>query len=182
MATPTVPPPGGGPAAGPAPTVTIRTGPGASRRRHRVPPGVASPERPARSFTLTFDSPDCSTVLRKILRLMLAGVHPDRVADAELVCTELVTNAIDHADPPRTARIRLDRAADLRIAVVDGSPDAEITVGSSRLGPHRGLGMLLVDRIATHWHVTRNATTKAVRVALDTGHGSGAARGATARR
>ncbi|MCO1655600.1 ATP-binding protein [Pseudonocardia humida] len=127
---------------------------------------MSSTRRPARSFTLTFDSPACLPVLRKILRTMLAGADPDHVADAELVCTELVTNAIDHAAAPRTTQIRLDRAENLRITVVDGSPDSPVTVGSSRFGPHRGLGMLLVDRLATHWHVTRNATTKAVRVAL----------------
>jgi anti-sigma regulatory factor (Ser/Thr protein kinase) len=121
---------------------------------------------PARTFTLTFDSPSCLRVLRTIVRTMLAGRHPDHVVDAELVCTELVSNALEHADGPRTTRIRIDRAEDLRIAVVDGSPQRPITPGSSRLGPHRGLGMLMVDRIATHWHVTHNATTKAVRVAL----------------
>jgi anti-sigma regulatory factor (Ser/Thr protein kinase) len=127
---------------------------------------VSASRPPARSFTLTFDSPSCLRVLRTILRTMLAGRHPDHVVDAELVCTELVTNALEHADGPRTTRIRIDQAEDLRIAVVDGSPEEPITVGSSRLGPDHGLGMLLVDRIATHWHVTRNATTKAVRVAL----------------
>jgi anti-sigma regulatory factor (Ser/Thr protein kinase) len=127
---------------------------------------VPASRPPARSFTLTFDSTSCLRVLRAILRTMLAGRHPDHIVDAELVCTELVTNALEHADGPRTTRIRIDEAEDLRIAVVDGSPDERITVGSSRLGPNHGLGMLLVDRVATHWHVTRNATTKAVRVAL----------------
>jgi hypothetical protein len=130
------------------------------------PAAVASTRSPARTFTLTFDSPACLGTLRKILRLMLAGSDPDHVADAELVCTELVTNAIEHAGPPRTTRIRIDQADDLRIDVVDGSPDAEITVGSSRLGPYRGNGMVVVDRIATYWYVTRNATTKAIRVVL----------------
>lgn len=127
---------------------------------------MSSTRSPARTFTLTFDGPGCLGTLRKILRMMLAGSHPDHIADAELVCTELVTNAIDHAGPPRTTRIQVDHAEDLRIAVVDGSPDAEITVGSSRLGPHHGNGMVLVDHIASYWYVTRNATTKAVRVVL----------------
>jgi anti-sigma regulatory factor (Ser/Thr protein kinase) len=130
---------------------------------------VPSPRSAARSFTLTFDNPGSLPVLRKILRLMLAGADPDRVTDAELVCTELVSNAIEHAAPPRTARLRIDQAEDLRITVVDGSPDARLTVGSSHVGTHRGFGMLIIDRLATHWHVTRNATTKAVRAALPTG-------------
>lgn len=128
--------------------------------------GVTSSGPAARSFTLTFDDLACLRVLRTILRSMLAGSDPDHVADAELVCTELVTNAIDHADGPRTTRITVDQAEELRIDVVDGSPDRAVTVGSSRLGPDRGLGMLLVDSIATRWQVTRNETTKAVRVAL----------------
>jgi anti-sigma regulatory factor (Ser/Thr protein kinase) len=141
-------------------------GAGLPGRGNRVARGVPSNPAAARSFTLTFDSGSCLPTLRKILRAMLAGSDPDHIADAELVCTELVTNALDHADPPRATRIRVDRAEDLRIAVVDGSPQAAVTVGSSRHGAGRGLGMLIVDRIATHWHVTRNATTKAVRVAL----------------
>lgn len=124
-------------------------------------------DAPARSFTLTFDNAGCLPALRRIIRLMLAGHDSQRIEDAEAVCTELVANALEHANGPRTSRLRIDQSDHLRITVVDGSPDRHITVGSSRLGPPRGRGMLLVDRIAAHWYVTRNATTKAVRVALD---------------
>lgn len=129
--------------------------------------GGASEPPPARSFTLTFDNAGCLPPLRRIIGLMLAGHDAQRIDDAEVVCTELVTNALEHATGPRTSRLRIDQADHLRIIVVDGSPERQITVGSSRLGPHRGRGMLLVDRIAAHWYVTRNATTKAVRVTLN---------------
>jgi hypothetical protein len=131
------------------------------------PAATSAEPPPARSFTLTFDNAGCLPPLRRIIGLMLAGQDAQRIDDAEVVCTELVANALEHATGPRTSRLRIDQADNLRIAVVDGSPEREITVGSSRLGPHRGRGMLLVDRIAAHWYVTRNATTKAVRVALD---------------
>ncbi len=131
------------------------------------PPSAGAPDlSPSRSFTLTFSDARCLPALRRIIRMMLAGAHPDRIEDAQLVCTELVTNALEHATGPRTSRIRLDRADHLRIAVVDGSPERSVEVGSSRLGSNRGRGMVLVDRIAMHWYVTRNATTKAVRVVL----------------
>jgi anti-sigma regulatory factor (Ser/Thr protein kinase) len=130
--------------------------------RATAPPEPAA----ARTFTLTFDNAGCLPPLRGILRMMLAGSPADRIADAELVCTELVVNALEHATGPRVSRLRLDREELLRIAVVDGSPERPVTIGTSRLGPHRGRGMVLVDRIAMHWYVTTNATTKAVRAVL----------------
>jgi|SRR6516165_4075983 len=82
------------------------------------------------------------------------------VADAELLVSELVTNAILHARS--AASVSVDRHGSLfRIAVCDGSS----TVPRVRdYGPRAvtGRGMLLVDRIAERWGVEERTEGKCV--------------------
>jgi anti-sigma regulatory factor (Ser/Thr protein kinase) len=84
----------------------------------------------------------------------------DVIEDAELLVSELVTNAILHAHSPATVRIDHDTRR-LRVAVCDSSP------APPRLrdyGPDAvtGRGMLLVDRIAQRWGVESNSAGKCV--------------------
>lgn len=75
---------------------------------------------------MEFSDASCLPALRSRLRQLIpAG---DGRIDAELVCTELVINAVEHAAAPRRVRVVLD-AADLRIEVEDGSPDEPLTPG-----------------------------------------------------
>lgn len=107
--------------------------------------------------------PDPSSVreARRYVRgeLSAAGFHA-AVFAAELLVSELVTNAILHA---RTAvRIAVEpRRDDVRIAVGDDSP----------LPPRRrrhsiesatGRGLLLVERVAAHWGVDADGLGKVV--------------------
>jgi hypothetical protein len=82
------------------------------------------------------------------------------LVDAELVCTELVTNAIEHARAPREMRIDLV-AGVLRIEVSDGAPTAPLTPGRSRLGGLRGRGLTVVTALA-RWGVERGPDRKTV--------------------
>lgn len=119
-----------------------------------------------RRFTLTFSDGGCLPAIRRIIRWMLVDADEDRREAAEMVCTELVTNALDHADPPRAISLTVDDGQSLQIVVVDGSPGTDPVPGHSRLGDHRGRGLTMVDRLSTSWCVTRNATTKAVRAVI----------------
>jgi anti-sigma regulatory factor (Ser/Thr protein kinase) len=89
----------------------------------------------------------------------------DAIEDAELLVSELVTNAILHARSPATVRIDRD-APRLRVAVCDTSP------APPRLrdyGPDAvtGRGMLLVDRIARRWGVELSGNGKCVWFEVD---------------
>jgi anti-sigma regulatory factor (Ser/Thr protein kinase) len=87
------------------------------------------------------------------------------VADAILILSELMSNAVRHADPLPGARVRvawtLTRGT-LEIAVSDGggqgSPHAEMSSGTSIGG--RGLG--IVDHLSSRWGVRTNGTGSTV--------------------
>lgn len=74
---------------------------------------------------------------------------PDLIGPASLIVSELVTNAVEHAGTIMTLRISR-RLRHLHLAVRDGS--------AAEPKPHRpgfteagGRGLLLVEKIATHW-------------------------------
>ncbi|MEU4768417.1 ATP-binding protein [Actinosynnema sp. NPDC023794] len=89
--------------------------------------------------------------IRQWLATVLSELAEDLLQDLMLVCTELVSNAYDHACAPR--RLRVHRSRDrhaLRIEVDDGSPECLPQVGTSRLGAFRGRGLIMVDHLSGH--------------------------------
>jgi anti-sigma regulatory factor (Ser/Thr protein kinase) len=109
---------------------------------------------------LTFGDSSCLRPLRRTIRAMLPDADEETLVDAELVATELVANALEHAEGPRSVEITRQT-----ITVVDGSPDAQLTIGTSRLGDHRGRGLTILQATSL-WNVTRTATSKAVAAVL----------------
>lgn len=97
--------------------------------------------------------------IRQWLRRHLTD--PDHVVDAELVATELVSNAIDHGGGAREVRIAVSPPGRVRVEVDDAAPSARLTVGRSRLGGARGNGLRIIDAIAS-WGVRRTSTGKTV--------------------
>jgi len=82
------------------------------------------------------------------------------VADAELVVSELVTNALLHAGPPVTLRVEVD--GDLvRIEVGDGSRRAPLRA-LSRPEAMTGRGLALVAALAREWGVEPSGDGKVV--------------------
>jgi anti-sigma regulatory factor (Ser/Thr protein kinase) len=89
----------------------------------------------------------------------------DAVADAELLVSELVTNAVLHARS--STRVLIEReGTTLRISVFDTSPTRPRL---RELGPDAvtGRGLLLVDRIARRWGVDPDAPGKCVWFEVD---------------
>jgi anti-sigma regulatory factor (Ser/Thr protein kinase) len=97
-------------------------------------------------------------------RVFLArnGALPRAVRDdVLLLMTELVTNAVRHADagPDRMVRLELrQRPGAVRVAVCDEGPGFAPKATCSRPDETGGWGLLLVDRIADRWAVTPTAT------------------------
>ncbi|WP_344415084.1 ATP-binding protein [Pseudonocardia ailaonensis] len=127
-------------------------------------PAVDGPQ-PA-SLVASFRDATCLPALRRWLREHLAE-DSDARCDAELVCTELVTNAVEHAHGPRSVRITMLDPLRLRIEVDDGEPGARPTLGRSRFGSVRGRGLMLVDTVS-RWGVRRRRTGKTVWATLGT--------------
>ena len=94
--------------------------------------------------------------IRQWLATVLSDLAEDVLQDLMLLCTELVSNAYDHACAPR--RLRVHRSPDhdaLRVEVEDGSPDHLPVAGTSRLGAFRGRGLIMVDTLSRHRWGTR---------------------------
>lgn len=88
------------------------------------------------------------------------GLSADAADDAALVVTELVSNAVDHAEGP--VELTVSRTATgVRIEVVDGSPtlpeQRPVQVDSAR-----GRGLIIVAALSTSWGAEPRAGGKVV--------------------
>jgi anti-anti-sigma factor len=75
---------------------------------------------------------------------------------AALVASELITNAVAHAGTVLELRMEL-RRSQLQVAVADQDPDLG-GVLAAKDGDERGLGLLVVERVATAWGVRREGS------------------------
>ena len=113
-----------------------------------------------RSLCLTFGDATCLPGIRRWLRSALSP-QDDVELDAELVCCELVTNAVEHGGGTGAVRIDIIGDGQVRVEVDDIDPAGAPTVGRSRLGPYRGRGLRIVSALAD-WGVTKTAAGKTV--------------------
>jgi anti-sigma regulatory factor (Ser/Thr protein kinase) len=106
-------------------------------------------------------TPEAALAARRAL-VARNGALPRAVRDdVLLLMTELVTNAVRHAGaaPDRMVRLELrQRRGTVRVAVCDGGPGFVPGATCSRPDETGGWGLVLVDRIADRWAVTRTAT------------------------
>ncbi|WP_344428472.1 ATP-binding protein [Pseudonocardia ailaonensis] len=112
---------------------------------------------------LSFVDATCLPGIRRWLRANVAG--EDLMINAQLVCTELVTNAVEHGGGRGTVRIDLVEDDGLHVEVDDRDPAAALTIGRSRLGGVRGRGLQIVTAMA-EWGVTRRTDGKTVWASL----------------
>lgn len=104
------------------------------------------------ALTLDEDVAPLAAVRRWVAQA-LVDLTEDETDDCVLVVNELVSNSYDHGDAPRVVRLlRWANRCVIRIEVDDGSP-ADLAFGRSRLGPHRGRGLIIVDKLAGTWGV-----------------------------
>jgi anti-sigma regulatory factor (Ser/Thr protein kinase) len=80
-----------------------------------------------------------------------AGATRDALAATELVTSEVVTNAVRHADGTGTVEIRIRlRAGDLTVEVADGDPRPPVPQ-DDRAGLPGGHGLHIVQAVTTAW-------------------------------
>ncbi|OCC08622.1 ATP-binding protein [Streptomyces sp. PTY087I2] len=74
----------------------------------------------------------------------------DRIDDALLIVSELVTNADQHAADPEEFRTHWD-GTDVTLEVDDSGPVPPCLCPPSARGENGGFGMALVDRLTQDW-------------------------------
>ena len=88
------------------------------------------------------------------------SLDPPPSPEAELLLTELVTNAVRHgrAGKDQAVGVSVEREGNqLRIAVSDPGPGFEWAPPLGRQPEEGGYGLVLVDRLAERWGIRRSA-------------------------
>ena len=139
-------------------------------RPRSAPTRLRATQRTRLNLQVTLPNGDGSVRLaRQVTRDVLARWQLAHIEDtAVLLVSELVTNAVRHAQDTHAIALDLEIGATwLRIEVQDADPH----------WPHRrtpgtfdesGFGLVLVDGLAANWGVRETATGKAVWAELDT--------------
>lgn len=98
-------------------------------------------------------------------KLQLWDMH-ELVENAQLLTSELVTNALQHGDGSSDIVVRFVITADRAVIVVDDDSPGAARVRQAEADDEVGRGMLLVSALATQWGVSPSgATTWCVLVA-----------------
>ena len=118
-------------------------------------------------------TPEAGSAARRAL-LAGNGALPSSLRDdVLLLLTELVTNAVRHADAgaDRMVRVELRQCSGrVRVAVLDEGAGFAREATRSRRDEPGGWGFLLVDRIADRWAVVPTATGTCVWFEIRYGH------------
>lgn len=106
---------------------------------------------------------------RRTARLLWAWGHPELLADASLLVSELGGNAVLHGClSDRAFRVRTTLTADtLRIEVTDPRGDRPPRPRAVTSRDAFGRGLWVVDAVASRWGVYRRGTDKTVWCELD---------------
>lgn len=136
----------------PSGTITDVAVPGPQRPTAALPSGAAAGTR-VESFvggpwSLPWSPTACSSARTVIRDVLPQWGLEDLVPTAELLVSELVSNALRHASGPLC--LTLERVSDLRCLVSDGTADLPRPADA---GPEdeSGRGLVLVDMLAARW-------------------------------
>jgi anti-sigma regulatory factor (Ser/Thr protein kinase) len=94
---------------------------------------------------------------RLVADLRRAGAGPDAVADAALVVSELLSNAIRHARPLPGSLVEVTWAVDgdlVEIAVSDGGSATRPRPAHASLSSLGGRGLAIVEHLSCRWGVS----------------------------
>lgn len=85
-----------------------------------------------------------------VARFLTSAHLPQLTDDAELLASELVTNAVRHASGPIDVRAYL-RDGYLRLEVADSAVDRQVVPRTAHADDEGGRGMELVDKLSARW-------------------------------
>ncbi|UDY25084.1 ATP-binding protein [Nocardioides sp. Kera G14] len=100
--------------------------------------------------------PESVRAARAIVRTFGAELADDTMADAELLVSEVVTNAVRHGGPDISLTVEVEGGS-VTIGVTDGSNVMPMTGTAVAATKASGRGLLLVDQVAAAWGVTTHS-------------------------
>ena len=113
--------------------------------------------------------PEAAMMARNAIQDMLPSVSPSVLSDAQLLTSELVSNAVRHAGlgPEDAIGITIAIAPDrLHVGVLDDGPGFE-EAAAHRPDAVSGWGLLLVETVSDRWGVIRGERTNEVWFEID---------------
>jgi len=124
-------------------------------------PAVPEPDTGGLEIALEY-GPRAPGAARRAVRQLLtdSGWQEERIDDALLVVSELVTNAVVHAAPPLVLRLRVDTgtAGGLQVHVTDGGPARQRACwAADRADDEHGRGTAVVTALAHRTGTTADA-------------------------
>jgi anti-sigma regulatory factor (Ser/Thr protein kinase) len=100
---------------------------------------------------------DIADARRRVRDRLGDVLNPGRLADAELLTSELVTNAVLHARVGDDAAIEIDfdvAARTVRVSVIDAGPGFDFRkILHTSLEEPGGWGLFLVEELADRWGI-----------------------------
>lgn len=133
-------------------------------------PGMAAPLHGPVHLNVPF-VPESAGFVRHALGTWLGhqGSPPEVVADARLVATELVSNAVRHASPLSNGTMLVrwhQEDADLALSVCDGGGPTDPAPVDGTPYDVDGRGLRIVDELCARWWVERSSRVHIVHVRL----------------
>jgi anti-sigma regulatory factor (Ser/Thr protein kinase) len=133
-------------------------------------PGMAAPLHGPVTLNIPF-VPESAGFVRQALETWLGqcGTTPEVVADARLVATELVSNAIRHASPLSNGTMLVrwhQEDASLALSVCDGGGPTDPQPVDGTPYDVDGRGLRIVDELCARWWVERSSRLHTVHVRL----------------
>jgi anti-sigma regulatory factor (Ser/Thr protein kinase) len=121
---------------------------------------AAAHEEAGAELSVRFDrGPTAAAAARNALLALEQRLDADVLEDIRLLVSELVTNAIRHADAPGGGEVGLDVTIDggrVHVEVADPGPGFDPKPRDGEMHRPGGWGLYLVDRIADRWGIVRN--------------------------
>ena len=122
--------------------------------------GATHCDHMGRELSVRFNrGPTAASAARNALLALDARVEGAVLDDIRLLVSELVTNAVRHADGPQGGEVELDvtiESSRVRVEVADPGAGFDPQPRDDEMDRPGGWGLYLVDRIADRWGVIRN--------------------------